>query len=267
MGSHGGSVPSSDRARGPSGRSSGSLRVVDICSDRCKIAAWRWSLEPRTTVVPERSAAARRPADRAAHRQRACRCPSCGPSCARSTTCATSAACCSCWAQAAAHRRPGRVDRQPARLRVAPSCSWARSFARFAILGHEAAHRLLFTNKDWNDSDRPLGAGLPVVRAARRLPAWPLRAPQGRVRPQRARPQPLQRLPDHPGAASAASCGATPAASSGWKSLKGLLARVQEPGRPTAGAAHRADAAAAAASSPSRSAAGGSTRCCGWRRG
>jgi fatty acid desaturase len=25
------------------------------------------------------------------------------------------------------------------------------AFARFAILGHEAAHKLLFTNKDWND--------------------------------------------------------------------------------------------------------------------
>ena len=25
------------------------------------------------------------------------------------------------------------------------------AFARFAILGHEAAHKLLFTNKAWND--------------------------------------------------------------------------------------------------------------------
>ena len=26
------------------------------------------------------------------------------------------------------------------------------AFARFAILGHEAAHKLLFTNKRWNDA-------------------------------------------------------------------------------------------------------------------
>jgi hypothetical protein len=45
------------------------------------------------------------------------------------------------------------------------------AFARFAILGHEAAHKLLFTNKRWNDA----------------------------IRTERAGPEPLQRLPDHGG--------------------------------------------------------------------
>ena len=73
------------------------------------------------------------------------------------------------------------------------------AFARFAILAHEAAHKLLFTNKRCERRRRPLARRLPRLRAARRLPTGPLRAPQGRVRAQRARPQPLQRLPRHRG--------------------------------------------------------------------
>src|SRR6185295_10370131 len=30
--------------------------------------------------------------------------------------------------------------------------TWGQAFGRFAILGHEAAHKLLFTNKRWNDA-------------------------------------------------------------------------------------------------------------------
>ena len=40
------------------------------------------------------------------------------------------------------------------------------AFARFAILGHEAAHKLLFTNKRWNDAVGPLGAS-PTRRSCR----------------------------------------------------------------------------------------------------
>ena len=45
---------------------------------------------------------------------------------------------------------------------------------------------------------RALGDRVPVVLSVRHLSARPLRAPQGRVRTKRARPQSLQRLPDHP---------------------------------------------------------------------
>ena len=73
------------------------------------------------------------------------------------------------------------------------------AFARFAILGHEAAHKLLFTNKRWNDA------------VGRWLVAYPSFVPLDGYRrghfahhkdefgPERARPQPLQRLSDHRG--------------------------------------------------------------------
>ena len=60
-------------------------------------------------------------------------------------------------------------------------------YARFAILMHEAAHKLLFTNKRWNDLDRQVGRGLPRLHAGAALPAGALRPPQGRVRARRAR--------------------------------------------------------------------------------
>ena len=72
-----------------------------------------------------------------------------------------------------------------------------RGFARFAILGHEAAHRLLFPNKRVNDF------------VGRWLLAYPAFVPFDLYRrghfahhrdefgPERARPQPLPRLPDH----------------------------------------------------------------------
>ena len=71
--------------------------------------------------------------------------------------------------------------------------------ARVAILGHEAAHRLLFPNKRVNDF------------VGKWLLSYPGFVPFDLYRrshfahhkeefgPERARPQPLQRLPDHAG--------------------------------------------------------------------
>ena len=55
------------------------------------------------------------------------------------------------WRQPRRHDRPGGVDRRTRSPTSPPSSSWVRPIARFAILGHEAAHRLLFTDKRLND--------------------------------------------------------------------------------------------------------------------
>ena len=118
------------------------------------------------------------------------------------------------------------------------------AFARFAILGHEAAHKLLFTNKRWND-----WVGRWVV-------AYPSFVPLDAYRrghfshhkdefgPGRARPQPLQRLPDHRGELPAEDV-ARRARHLGLEEPQGPAARVQEQGRPPHRDAHRRDAAAA----------------------
>ena len=75
----------------------------------------------------------------------------CAPSCAASTTCATSAASLLCWAQPVGRRRPRRVARPTRSATSLAFVLMGAGFARFAILGHEAAHRLLFTDKRAND--------------------------------------------------------------------------------------------------------------------
>ena len=77
-----------------------------------------------------------------------------------------------------------------------------RTMAAFASLSHEAAHRLLFPNKRVNDWVGRWIVGLPGVDLHRHLPAGPHRPPQGGVRAQRARHEPLRGLPDQPGVAA-----------------------------------------------------------------
>ena len=151
-----------------------------------------------------------------------------------------------CWVQAAVTIGFALVVGHP--------LAWLAAFvfmgpvhARFAILMHEAAHKLLFTNKRANDVvGRWLGA-YPGLRPARALPPQPLRPPPRRVRPRRARPQPLQRLPDHPGVAEAQAV-ARPAGHVGLEEPQGPA-----PGRPQGGGLrHRPpDRRRARSSSPS----------------
>ena len=142
-----------------------------------------------------------------------------------------------------------------------------RAFALYAILGHEAAHRLLFSNRRANDlvgkwglaypafvpfdlyrrshfahhkdemgpnePDLNLYLGYPVTRASLRRK---LRARRARV--------------------------------SGWKNLKGLVRGLHQRAGPTGRPAHpRRAGRGGRAPDAHRPAAGGPTRCCGWRRG
>ena len=71
--------------------------------------------------------------------------------------------------------------------------------ARFAILAHEAAHKLLFTNKRWNDL---VGRWLlPTPRSCRSTSTAASHFAHHREEfgPERARHEPLRRLPGHPG--------------------------------------------------------------------
>ena len=112
------------------------------------------------------------------------------------------------------------------------------AFARFAILAHEAAHRLLFSNRRANDL------------VGRWLLAYPAFVPfdiyrrshfahhQRRVRARRARPQPLRRATRSPGPRCAASSGATPSASPGGRTCGPLLAGPAQPHGAARGPAH-----------------------------
>ncbi len=154
-------------------------------------------VDVRPTMVPPAEPPTGRAADGPPDRHGDARPRTRGPSSARSTTSAT-------WARSSS---PGCRALGTIGLAVwidqwwptrSPVLAMGPAFARFAILGHEAAHKLLFTNKRINDWVGRWLVAYPV-RPARRLPAQPLRPPQGRVRAQRAGPEPLQRLPRHRG--------------------------------------------------------------------
>ena len=96
---------------------------------------------------------------------------------------------------------------------------------RFNILGHEAAHRLLFRNQRLNDGGRPLAAGLPGLRRLRRLPALAHRPPRRRARPRRARHRRSTSATPSPGTRCAASWCATPSASRGGRTSRACSRR------------------------------------------
>ena len=146
-----------------------------------------------------RRAPPRRPAHRPPHRDRACRCPQVRAELRRIDDLRNVGTRRALLGPGARHDRRWPCGSATRSAYVAAFVLMGPAFARFAILGHEAAHKLLFTQQAGERRRRPLGRRLPGVRAARRLPPRPLRPPQGRVRAQRARPQPLQRLPDHRG--------------------------------------------------------------------
>ena len=64
------------------------------------------------------------------------------------------------------------------------------------ILGHEAAHRLLFPNRRANDFVGRWLLAYPTFQAVHRLPAGPLRPPPRRARPRGARHRAVPGLPD-----------------------------------------------------------------------
>ena len=207
-----------------------------------------------------------RPADRAPARQRQGRCPRCGPSCAASRTCATSATCCRRLGPVVRRHRPGLLDRPPRgvgrRVRAdgpgvrplrdprprgrapaavlasagsttasAAGCSPTPAFVPFDVYrrSHFAHH------KDEIGPDEPdigLYAGYPITRDSLR--------------------RKLRR--DAFG-------------NSGWKNLKGLLLAVRSTGGPAGRAAHPRRAGGAAGRSSPPSVDPSSTSCSGWPRG
>ena len=74
-------------------------------------------------------------------------------------------------------------------------------YARFAILMHESAHKLLFTNKRVNDWVGTWLVAYPTWTPISLYRRGPLRPPQGGVRPERAGHRLLRRLPLRPASA------------------------------------------------------------------
>ncbi len=109
---------------------------------------------------------------------------------------------------------------------VAAFLLMGRSMVRFAILGHEAAHRLLFSNRSVNDWVGRWLVAYPVFFPLA-LPPGPHGPPQGGVRAQRAGPRLLPRLPGRPGPRGTGVSGVTPPATPGWKNLKSLLGALR----------------------------------------
>lgn len=102
------------------------------------------------------------------------------------------------------------------------------AFARFAILGHEAAHKLLFTNKRWNDA------------VGRWLVAYPSFVPLDSYRRVHFAHHKDEFGPHEPdmnlyvgypitGASFRRKMWRDARGSSGWKSLKGLLLALKSP--------------------------------------
>ncbi|MEO6318492.1 MAG: fatty acid desaturase family protein [Acidimicrobiales bacterium] len=102
------------------------------------------------------------------------------------------------------------------------------AFARFAILGHEAAHKLLFTNKRWNDA------------VGRWLVAYPSFVPLDGYRRSHFAHHKDEFGPNEPdmnlyngypitGASFRRKLVRDARGSSGWKNLKGLLLALQSP--------------------------------------
>ena len=141
------------------------------------------------------------------------------------------------------------------------------AFARFAILGHEAAHKLLFTNKRWNDA------------IGRWVVAYPSFVPLDAYRRGHFAHHKDEFGPNEPDLNLYNGYPITEASfrrkmwrdargTSGWKNLKGLLlgAARARTGRPIAIRIIVTQVPLIAARDR-WSGAGGSTRCCGSGRG
>ena len=129
-----------------------------------------------------------------------------------------------------------RVDRPPARPSVAAFVLMGPCLARLAILGHEAAHRLLFPNKRANDVVGRWLLVVPGVRARSTSTAGST-SPTTRTSSAPTSPTststPATRSPRRRCAAS--SC-RDARGISGWKNLKGLLRGAREQGARPVGA-------------------------------
>ena len=141
-------------------------------------------------------------------------------------------------------------------------------YARFAILMHEAAHKLLFTNKRANDWVGHLAHRLSRLDAHLHLPAGPLRPPQGGVRARRAGHGLLRRLPVRPPHPGAGGWSATRSASPAGRTSPRCSRRSRSrPFRPVVGSRSSASRWCCGPSCGRPPAGGGSTRCCGGCRG
>ncbi len=143
-----------------------------------------------------------------------------------------------------------------------------RAHAQFASLMHEAAHRLLFSNRRANDLVGRWLLGYPSFTPTDALPPGAHGPPPRGVRARRARHPAVRRLPDHRRRVIAPQADprrrrAAPAGSCSRAQLRGCTRPTSRSGRTIwkilgvpGGAARRA---------PSRPAPGGCTRCC-WLR-
>ena len=264
VGSQGGSVPRSTEASTERAVSGRVLRGGDICRRSVRYGhgggdrgshdrgprggrpARRAAHRPAARVRHARRRAARRAAPDRRSAQRRQRAAHRGP--------------------AARHDRRGRLDRPPAGLRrgLRAHGPGLRPLRHPRPRGRPqaAVHQQALERRR-----RSLGAVVPVVRAARRLPARPLRPPQGRVRAQRARHEPLQRLPDHRGQLPAQDVARRARARRAGRTSRACSARCAAKGSRTIATRILVDAAPAASLPRSSSAGGGCTRCCGWLRG
>ncbi len=96
-------------------------------------------------------------------------------------------------------------------------------YARFAILMHEAAHKLLFTNKRANDWVGTWLIAYPTWTPISIYRRGPLRPPQGGVRAPRTRHRLLRRLPVRPAGPGRRRLVRDAVGISGWKNFTPLF--------------------------------------------
>ena len=268
VGSQGGSVPRSTEASTERAVSAG--RRYELSTSVSMIvtyAPWRLVLEPRTTMVPPADVLPDvLPTDRLTAR---------GMPVPEIRS------------RAAPHRRPpqrrhrgrhaGPRPSAPSALAVwighplayvAAFVLMGPAFARFAILGHEAAHKLLFTNKALERPRRPLGAS--PTRPSCPLDAY-RRGHFAHHKDEFGPDEPDMNLYDGYPITRASFRRKLLARRPRHLRLEepqGPALRVQEQGRPPgARSASSVMQLPLIAAGDRSSAAGGSTRCCGWRRG
>ncbi len=159
--------------------------------------------------------------------------------------------------------RAGGMVGQPDRMgpRV-PAHGWSH-MVRFAILMHESAHRLLFSNKTDQRLGRPLAVRLSRVRAHRRLPPWSHGPPQEEFGPNEPDIAYYRGYPIEP-ASWRRKLTRDAFGNSGWKNLKALLRRRTKRDRTTGRAADPVGAGIAVRAACGWSVVtGGSGRCSG----
>ena len=135
--------------------------------------------------------------------------------------------------------------------------------ARFAILAHEAAHKLLFTDKRWNDLVGRWLLAYPALVPFDVYRRLALRPPPRGVRAERARHEPVRRHPVT--RASFRQLRRDAVGISGWKNLRGALGVPQPDGTPRRPAHRGRPARRARASGADRSSR--AVPVPGWRRG